>query len=383
MSIMDVEIKCVGCGACVDSCPNDALYMALNENGFYKPILKKQSCINCGKCTEVCPTLDYTSNKRYGIYYYGWINDERIRMNSSSGGAFSALAKQCLDKDGVVFGANYASDNKSVVMSSTQECTLDELRRSKYCQSRANGVFRKIDDCLKAGKFVMLTGTPCQIAAARKIFGNDDNLLLVSFICGGVVPETAFANYVDWLEKKYDSRVIAINMRDKTKGWNSACMRIEMENGKQYFKRYQFDYYHHYYNSTNLKNDACLSCKFTENSDADITISDYWGARIEKLKHDDKGLSLICAFTPKGQLIVDKIQNDMILFSLRPEQVEYAFKEKKYSEKALEDRRKFLALVNQKGFVQAAIDDHFKGGTAGIILQIIRRRILKNNEQKK
>ena len=47
--IVDRE-KCDGCGACVESCPMDALRMK-DET----PFLKYDECWYCGACVEDCP----------------------------------------------------------------------------------------------------------------------------------------------------------------------------------------------------------------------------------------------------------------------------------------------------------------------------------------
>ncbi|MFO8109323.1 MAG: phosphoadenosine phosphosulfate reductase family protein [Thermoplasmata archaeon] len=45
---------CSGCGVCITSCPEDALYF---EEGVK---IKKEICTGCGKCREKCPVLEYT-----------------------------------------------------------------------------------------------------------------------------------------------------------------------------------------------------------------------------------------------------------------------------------------------------------------------------------
>ncbi|MDR2847399.1 MAG: 4Fe-4S binding protein [Mycoplasmataceae bacterium] len=42
--------KCIGCGACVSTCPNGALSI---KDG--KCDVDDGNCISCGSCTAVCP----------------------------------------------------------------------------------------------------------------------------------------------------------------------------------------------------------------------------------------------------------------------------------------------------------------------------------------
>ncbi len=373
MNIFDIKQGCIGCGACVDSCPTNVLTLAQNKDGFYEPILSKEECSDCGKCTRVCPLLNLEKKERSSTFYYGWSNNEQIRQSSSSGGAFSMLAKQMLSTGGVVFGAKYNEDFKSVSMTSTEESSINDLRKSKYCQSKPNGLYKKISKCLKAGKPVMLTGTPCQIAAARRLFGYLDNLLLVDFLCGGVVPETMLNDYATHLEKKYKSKISSMDMRDKSRGWSIPHVKITFNNGKKYLRRYQLDYYYYYYTPL-MKNEQCLSCPFTNHSDADITIADFWGYRAANVKKDDRGLSLVCAHTVAGKNAVHSLQEDMTLIPLENKFAAYGFKEKNHSEVTLLRRTAFMEEVRKTSFVQAAKNNHFKGGRLAVIARALLRK---------
>lgn len=43
--------KCVGCGACVQACPNNAI--KIGDDG--KSEIDQEKCQKCGRCIEVCP----------------------------------------------------------------------------------------------------------------------------------------------------------------------------------------------------------------------------------------------------------------------------------------------------------------------------------------
>jgi coenzyme F420-reducing hydrogenase beta subunit len=377
MNIIDTPKNCVGCGACVDVCPTKALQIALNLNGFYEPKIDNEACKDCGKCVQVCPSLNLTTRKSDVNYYYGWNKDEIVRKKSSSGGAFSALAYKIISEGGIVIGAKYSDDFKAVVMSSTEECSLDDLRRSKYCQGYSNGIYTKITNYLNSDKKVMMVGTPCQIAAARRIFKYHENLLLVDFLCGGVTPSTAFANYIEYIEKKYNSKIKSVNMRCKKRGWTKTRIRIEFENGRVYSSRYQFDYYYYYYCTPYMKNEPCLTCLFTQHPDADITIADFWGYKYAGIPKDEKGISFIAAYTEKGKAAIASIKDLFALYALDAKFAQYAYGDKKYSNEQLVERERFLQSVRISSFVEAAKNGYFKHGKIGVLVRIMLRKVVR------
>jgi len=48
-AVVDEE-KCVGCGACVDACPSEAITM--DEVAKIDP----EACVDCGACVDECPS---------------------------------------------------------------------------------------------------------------------------------------------------------------------------------------------------------------------------------------------------------------------------------------------------------------------------------------
>jgi pyruvate formate lyase activating enzyme len=44
--------NCIGCGACVEACPKNALHLS-SKNGIQ---IQRALCTGCGKCVEVCPS---------------------------------------------------------------------------------------------------------------------------------------------------------------------------------------------------------------------------------------------------------------------------------------------------------------------------------------
>jgi len=51
MAVKIDESKCVGCSACVDTCPVSALSMESD-----KATVDEATCIDCSACVGACPT---------------------------------------------------------------------------------------------------------------------------------------------------------------------------------------------------------------------------------------------------------------------------------------------------------------------------------------
>ena len=159
---------CTGCSACFSICPRHAVTLIPDQEGFLHPQIDQDLCIDCDLCRKACPARQTPSRKDRlpeELFFAAYHRDEDIRMASSSGGAFSALASWMLKQGGYVCAASYDDDFKGVhhvIIRSEEE--LPRLRTSKYTQSRTGTCFRDILRLLKQGEKVLFAGTPCQTA---------------------------------------------------------------------------------------------------------------------------------------------------------------------------------------------------------------------------
>ena len=133
---------CTGCGACGSGCPKDAITMERDREGFSYPVVDEGKCIHCGHCTAVCPALHERPRQALPAVFAAWHTDDAIRKDSTSGGAFTALAEYVLEGGGVVFGA--ALDGKQHLrhVACFRKEDLWRLRGAKYVQSDLGNTFR-------------------------------------------------------------------------------------------------------------------------------------------------------------------------------------------------------------------------------------------------
>lgn len=158
---------CCGCGACAQRCPQSCIKMIEDKEGFLYPQINISACINCNLCNKVCPIIN-KNNPQNPIYSYAAINtNDEIRLQSSSGGLFSAFSEAILNQGGIVFGAKF-NQNWEVIHGYTE--TIDNLyqfRSSKYVQSIIGNCYIQTEKFLKTGKIVLFSGTPCQISGLK------------------------------------------------------------------------------------------------------------------------------------------------------------------------------------------------------------------------
>lgn len=195
--------KCCGCTACMAICPKHCITMREDKKGFQYPRIEQSNCIECGACETACPALQ-PNEKRKPISVRGaQHNDDHVRLSSSSGGVFFALAEWVISQGGVVFGARF--DEKWEVMHDYTE-TLEGVNAfmgSKYSQSRMGNCYQQVKNQVGGGRFVLFTGTGCQIAGLKKYLKKEyDNLITVDVVCHGVPSPLVWRNYLQYIRRQ-------------------------------------------------------------------------------------------------------------------------------------------------------------------------------------
>jgi len=88
--------KCIGCEACVDECPENAL--TLTNGGI---VTDTDLCTLCGRCADVCPTLAIEmSGKQASVEdMMKLIRKETITLNQSKGGVTISGGEPLMQSD--------------------------------------------------------------------------------------------------------------------------------------------------------------------------------------------------------------------------------------------------------------------------------------------
>lgn len=171
----DFNKNCCGCTACKNSCPTGAIQMTENSEGFLLPVVDKTKCVDCGKCDTVCPFLNSENGEKVQLLksktYLYYLKDEKIRMNSASGGAFYGIAEQFVENGGYVCGCVWDNDLEACHIVSDKIDDVLRMQSSKYTQSNMKNCYSEIKELLKAEKKVFFTGTACQVSRFKGLFG--------------------------------------------------------------------------------------------------------------------------------------------------------------------------------------------------------------------
>lgn len=306
--------NCSGCHSCFSSCPKNAISMKENVEGFLYPVIDDSLCIKCGKCEKVCPVLNNEEIKSEKIpEAYAIINsDEKIRLESSSGGVFSAIAEKVVEQNGIVFGVKL-NKNQVAIHSFTDNLEgLSEFRGSKYVQSDIGKSFLECKSFLEQGRYVLFTGTPCQIEGLKKFLGkNYENLLCMDIICHGVPSPKLWKHYVNFQEKKLASRVVKTAFRRKFDGWKQFSLSFTFANDSEYCASLNKDSYLQLFLKDVCLRESCYQCSSKKlNRVSDITVADFWGIQNELPEmDDDKGTSFVLVHSEKGKKIISELEN--------------------------------------------------------------------------
>ncbi len=293
--------KCTACGACIQKCPENCIELKNNDNGFLYPSVNTTKCIDCGLCDKVCPIEKHVNKVNTPTAYACANTEDNMLMQATSGGVFGAIALYVLNNGGIVYGCAYTNHLQATHIRIDNKTSLSALFGSKYVQSNTCDTYKKCETDLKAGKQVLYSGTPCQIAGLKNYLQKDyTNLLTVDLVCHGVASQAYFDKFIEFLEKEESAVCTDYNFRSKkNSGWSAAGIAsFKKSNSKLYEKKqYYFSnyYYFYYYHGASIYRDSCYSCQYANlDRPGDFTLGDFWGAEgVDIPFNTEKGCSLV------------------------------------------------------------------------------------------
>jgi len=315
------KVHCFGCEACAQVCRVGAIQMIEDDEGFRYPKINKTKCIDCGRCRNVCPAKpEMLKGHAPMLAWGGYSLDDSVRDVSTSGGLFSVLADTWCDADTIVFGA--VADGLKVHHSYV--CYGDGIgrfRKSKYLQSEIGTSYRDVKVFLSEGRKVLFSGTPCQIAGLRSFLGTRGypNLLMVEVVCEGVPTPYYITRFTEWLGRKQNGDVTAIDYRFKDgRRWDFQVMQASLQNPSRGTFKWKQDRWFNPFWSIWLQHlisrPSCYECPFAKRERmADITLGDLWGVHLycPELYGRNGGASVVFCNTSKGSAVLQKAETQL------------------------------------------------------------------------
>lgn len=315
--------ECTQCYACLNTCPKQCISMQNSKDGFSIPIIDTEKCIECGACMKACHKLTSVVKYQTPLKTYAcWTKKMTDRKRSSSGGAFSVLARKILRDGGIVYGASMCEDLQVRHIAIASEDDIILLQGSKYVQSYVGDVYKTVKMKLNEGKKVLFTGTPCQIGGLLTYLHRDyDNLYTCDIVCHGVPSQKAFDIYIDKIRLR--GKCKNFNFRF-TEGWGfqlSTQLVAPSKDGDSNKKLIlpKKAYYLRAFTKGLMFGESCYSCPYARPERvSDITLADYWGLGILKpFNHPTyKGVSLLLVNNDKALSLLSECED--LFFEERP-----------------------------------------------------------------
>ncbi len=403
--------NCCGCSACVQRCPEQCIRLEEDSEGFLYPQVDEETCIKCGLCEKVCPILNQADKLPVQEVLAVKNPYEKERMNSSSGGVFLPLAREVINKGGVVFGAVYDESWEVHHVYAEKIEDVYPMMGSKYLQSKIENTFKDAERFLKQGREVLFVGSPCQIAGLRTYLRNKQypNLLAVDFLCHGVPSPGVWRRYLAETYGGYDakeqSRLQAtagknsvllsslnatspigdIKFRDKREsGWKKFRFVVLKKSASKADQNTVLSSDIHYDNpfmqgflSDIYLRPSCYACKCKNGvNHSDMTIADFWGInQIAPEFDDDKGVGLVLLNTKKGEEYFSRLPMDMMPSNL--EKAHYYNGGFNEHTKAHPKRDQFFFLIENGKSIKAAVDIclrlPFKQRVVRVVKKIVKK----------
>lgn len=290
--------SCTGCMACVDACGNGAITSALDSAGHLYPHINSSKCVACGRCMQTCPVVskftyrqDYSGSQPYAA----WSTDRPLRLRSSSGGIFGAVAKSVITAGGMACGCVMDGlKARHIIIDDLQKLPL--LQGSKYVHSNMEGNYKAMKKLLDGGRQVLYCGTRCQVAALLSFLRKPyEKLLTIELVCSG----TPSAHLLEFYSGRYKT---IQSFRTKKNGWQHGYhVTALLADGTPIDNFDDADIQEEGYLGGQTHRFACNDCRFCGlTTKADLTVMDYWGEKDHPDQHHD-GISCLLINSDKGR----------------------------------------------------------------------------------
>jgi len=227
---------CVGCGACIALCPQNAIELAVTKEDVI-PKVNDDKCVKCRLCTSICPAIDnvFASNQYVlknvirgfdiKVVYFGWSRDRSIRFWSASGGIVTTLLRYLLEKkvvDYVLVTKHRSLSAYPVITNNVRDVV--ESSGSIYFKTFTLIRLKKLLSLTRRGYRVAIVGLPCMLRVVKKVLPPElrEHIILIGLMCYHI---NAFW-YLKYIFSKFSPSTTArpISVSPRRGGWPGKIM---------------------------------------------------------------------------------------------------------------------------------------------------------------
>ncbi len=361
--------NCCGCGACAAACPVQAIQLNKVPGGYVYPEIDKAVCVECGHCDGVCACQKDLFQPELAAAYVAVARDVNL-MESASGGLFASLAQGVILQGGAVFGCVLVREEGMLLarhICAEDFQTLLAMKGSKYVQSDLGDSYVRVKELLEAGKTVLFTGTPCQIAGLKGFLQKGwSNLYTAEVICHGVPSQELFQAYLAHVEHEKRAKVLSFRFRDKSEGWKLRGSMVLERDGRQWeesFEPEESSYYQLFLNGVTYR-ENCYTCPYASPSrQGDVTLGDFWCVDLvhpELLPEleETAGVSCLVVNSHRGRKLMENFGQGIALWHSNYERAARYNAQLVRPVSRPQERQRVLALYTTGGY--AAVEDWYQ-----------------------
>ncbi len=277
---------CLGCGLCESVCGKDSVEMQLQNDGFFKPVIKSAvKKENEDVIQKICPGVNIVNDLKFDDNQRVWgkierlysahSTDNEVRTKGSSGGIVSAISIYLLETgqvDAVLqVGGNSDDYERNALRISRNKQDVLSCASSRYAPAL---IFDHIFEILQNSndKFCFV-GKPCDISGLKNFLVEfpqfkDRFKLTISIICAGLPSFKATEAIVNDFKPVFPIR----DLLYRGNGWPGYFSFLDKED-----KRYQLSYNDSW--GKRLGKQVHIRCKICPDGiglQADIAVGDAW-----------------------------------------------------------------------------------------------------------
>lgn len=316
--------RCYGCGTCKEICPAEAIHMETDKEGFLYPVIDEERCTHCDKCRNVCiyhqkRSVNVQAEEMPAVYA-AYHKDGNVVEKSTHGGIFTAIYRNILKKGGKVAGVRYDDGLQVSYDIAENEAECERFRGAKYVAADVGNTKERVKSLLANDQTVLFTGTSCQIAGLKSYLGVDyPKLYTIEIGCYGASSPKVFQKYCDYMEEKYQSKIVNFDFGNKFKDAAQPFIVTEFESGSADVEKFSRNNLGNAILNGNIQRPSCYTCEFVgvKAGVGDFSIEAFGEAqRIYPEFSNPKGVSILKINTKKGLALFQEFKEELILQKL-------------------------------------------------------------------